>query len=184
MLDMTYGSLSNLIRRVVWELLHPIGTAQAQLVRALASASGHAERIGLAVPPVPAWVNVQESQRISALGLGWACADGTVVTPKYAKYFFVARGGEKFKAATLSSRYEISEGYTNRLAVRVLEYKADVILATLCELTLGPGQDRVQSGAVDFTFAPGQVVAVEVLSNIGWMDITVEIQCPVYSSPS
>lgn len=184
MLDMTYGALKNLIRRVVWDLLHPIGSAQAQLVRDRASASGSGEPAGTSAPTVPAWVDAQESQRIISLGLGWAADDGTIVTVKNSKYFFVARGGEKFKAATLSSRYVLPDGYTNRLAVQVLDFKADLILATLCDLTLHAGDDRVQSGPVDFTFEAGQVVAVEVLTNSGWMDITVEIQCPVYSSPS
>lgn len=180
-----FRRLENIIRAVVWPLLHPAAGAQALLGNAEAretAASGHPTPAP--VPPSPpAWVTVQESQRVLQLGLGYVTQAGGVDVVRYGRVFFLSRGGERFKRATLFSRDAPPDGYVNQIAVRVLDYKASGIIANLCTLTLQNGADWVQSGEEDaYRFEdPGQIVLVEVLQNSGAIDIHLEFECPVYT---
>lgn len=180
-----FRSLENIIRAVVWPLLHPAGGALAPLGSAEARGpAGGGQRAPAPVPPAPpAWVTVQASQRVMQLGVGYVTHSGALDVVRYGRVFFLARGGERFKRATLFSRDAPPAGYVNQIAVRVLNYQATGIIANLCTLTLEGGSDWVQSdddAAYNFE-DPGQIVLVEVLQNTGAIDINLEFECPVHT---
>ena len=190
---MTFHGLINLIRTVVWELLRPVLGAQALLSRRVdaltgAGASGVASASagpGALPEPAPGWSRMQATSHVTTLGAGYIDQAGAI-TPNInnARFFFVARGGERFRSATLSSREPWPTGYVNRVRVLLGYYHLETFPVVLADLTLESGNARITVGNdVDWTFSEGEVVLVEVLSNVGLLDISVEVACPVESSP-
>lgn len=188
---MTFQGLINLIRTVAWELLHPLTGALTRLtqrVDALAGAPvGNSAALGAgpapASEPAPAWSTFQANARI-ALGLGYVDQVGAITNiDATARFFFAARGGERFQSAVLSSRAPTPDGYTSRVRVLVAYYHLETPPVVLADLTLQGGDSRVSVGNdADWTFSDGEVVLVEVLQNAGLLDISVEVACPVESS--
>lgn len=178
-----FRRLENIIRAVVWPLLHPASGAQALFAGNTAAAGPSAGGSSAPVPaPAPAWVTVQSNQRVTELGTGYVAHDGAIVNYRFGRIFHLGQGGERLKRVTLSSRVEITGLYVNQIAVRILDYKASGIIANLGTLSLTAGQDWVQSGDdVVWEFEQGQILLVEVLQNIGGIDINVEIECPVHT---